>query len=203
MFSIIRMNEALSLIIASIVIALVFGSSELMSGSFTKFLIVSLIAIIAVIPHELAHRWSARRLGCYSRYVLSPMGLLLTLITAIPFIPIKVIMPGFTLVISPYHDPDTNKRIDGIVSIAGPITNLVFASISLFTLALLLRQGFINILLFYFLYNNALINSWVALFNLLPAPPLDGSKIIRWKPLLWITSFALSIMMLGAAFFIF
>ncbi|MCD6195551.1 MAG: site-2 protease family protein [Staphylothermus sp.] len=203
MFSIIRMNEALSLIIASIVIALVFGSSELFYGSYMKFLLVSLIAIIAVIPHELAHRWSARRLGCYSRYVLSPIGLLLTLITAIPFIPIKVIMPGFTLVISPYHDPYINKRINGIVSIAGPITNLVFASISLFILALLIKQGLINILLIYFLYNNTLINSWVALFNLLPVPPLDGSKIISWKPLLWIISFALSIMMLGATLLIF
>ncbi len=197
------MNEALSLIIASIVIALVFGSSELYHGSYMKFLLVSLIAIIAVIPHELAHRWSARRLGCYSRYVLSPIGLILTLITAIPFIPIKVIMPGFTLVVSPYQDPYINKRINGIVSIAGPITNLVFASVSLFTLALLIRQGLINTLSFYFLYNNTLINSWVALFNLLPIPPLDGSKIIRWKPLLWVISFVLSIMMLGATFFIF
>ncbi|MCD6301854.1 MAG: site-2 protease family protein [Staphylothermus sp.] len=203
MFSIIRMNEPLSLLIASLVIAIVFGSSELLYGSYTKFLLVSLIAIIAVIPHELAHRWSARRLGCYSRYVLSPMGLLLTLITAIPFIPVKVIMPGFTLVISHYHDPYVNKRINGVVSLAGPVTNLIFASISLFTLALLLRHGFISFLLVYFLYNNTIINSWVALFNLLPVPPLDGSKIITWKPLLWIISFTLSITMLGASFFLF
>jgi Zn-dependent protease len=30
------------------------------------------------------------------------------------------------------------------------------------------------------------INSWLAFFNLLPLPPLDGSKVIVWKWQVWL-----------------
>ena len=36
------------------------------------------------------------------------------------------------------------------------------------------------------------INFWFALFNLPPIPPLDGSKIITWKPLLGAAAIAIS-----------
>ncbi|ADI32062.1 peptidase M50 [Staphylothermus hellenicus] len=193
MSSIIKLNEALSLIIASIVVSLVFGLDYLLSGNLVVFSIISTGAIIAMVPHELAHRWSARRMGCYSRYVLDPTGLLLTIITAIPFIPFKIIMPGYTLVISHHYDPMENKRINGVVSLAGPVTNILFATISFFTVVLCLKTMMCSMLLFGLAYWTALLNSWVAFFNLLPIPPLDGSKVISWKPILWIISFVFSI----------
>ncbi|ABN70576.1 peptidase M50 [Staphylothermus marinus F1] len=193
MSSIIKLNEALSLIIASIVVSLVFGLGYLLSHEYIVFLIISIGAIIAMVPHELAHRWSARRMGCYSRYVLDPTGLLLTLITAIPIIPFKIIMPGYTLVISHYYDPVENKRINGVVSLAGPITNILFATISFFIVVVCLKTMLCTSIILSLAYWTAILNSWVAFFNLLPIPPLDGSKIISWKPLLWIISFIFSI----------
>lgn len=195
MSSLMTLDEALSLIIASIVVSLVFGLGYLIAGNMSVFLIISLGAIIAMIPHELAHRWSARKMGCYSRYVLDPTGLLLTLITAIPFIPFKIIMPGYTLVVSHQYDPLENKRINGVVSLAGPITNILFASISYFAVVLCLKQSICSWFALNFAYWSALLNSWVAFFNLLPIPPLDGSKIISWKPILWILSFGFSIIL--------
>ncbi len=189
--SIIRINEGLSLVIAALVIALVFGSNELLAGNIELFIIVAIVATIAVIPHELMHRWSARRMNCYSRYVLDPTGLLLTLITAIPFIPFKIIMPGFVLISCPFTDPQNYKRIEGVTSFAGPVTNLFIAVTSLLLLKPLIAI-YPSRLLLYFLVMNYKLNAWVAFFNLLPIPPLDGSKIIRWKPLLWIISIALS-----------
>ncbi len=192
------LDEKLSLLIAAIIISFVFGSGPLLSGDLQGFLIVAIASTIAVIPHELAHKWTAIRLGCSSRYVLSPTGVLLTLITAIPFIPIKFIMPGYVVVASPYYDPEVNKRIDGITSLAGPVVNIVIASIALLAQDLLLKFGILSLTIFNLwelLCIIAFINAWVALFNLLPVPPLDGSKIISWRPLLWVVSFGISISM--------
>ena len=191
--SVIELDERLSLLITVFVLGLVFGSQYLIYGLLLHYLIITLIASIAVIPHELAHRWSARRMGCYSRYVLSPFGLLLTLITAIPFIPFKIIMPGFTLVIPTTYDPRFLKRLNGVVSYMGPLTNMLIASLSLALYALLIKIGVIHPILWFTLLFNTLLNAWVAIFNLLPVPPLDGSKIITWKPSIWIVSLLFSI----------
>lgn len=191
------LNEKLSLLIAATIISLVFGSDYLLKGNLLGFLIAAIASTIAVIPHELAHKWTAIRLGCSSRYVLSPTGALLTLITAIPFIPIKFIMPGYVVVASPYYDPEINKRIDGITSLSGPVVNIVVASVALLVLNLLIKFGVLSLTtgIIWLTYSIAAINSWVAFFNLLPVPPLDGSKVISWKPLLWVLSFAISIAM--------
>ena len=199
--SIIAMNEAVSLVIAAIIVALVFGSSFLVRGDYIGFLIVTVSAILAVIPHELMHRWSARRMGCYSRYVLYPFGVLLTLLTAIPFIPFKVIMPGFVLISCHAHSSEEEKRINGVTSFAGPVTNLFIASLSLILLRSILVSMPIGVILnssalLVFLLFLAKLNGWVAFFNLLPIPPLDGSKIIRWRPILWVVSFILSIIIM-------
>ena len=199
--SMIAMNEAVSLVIASIIVSLVFGSAFLVRGYYTEFLIVTASAVIAVIPHELMHRWSARRMGCFSRYVLYPFGVLLTLLTAIPFIPFKVIMPGFVLISCHTYGGEDDKRINGVTSFAGPVTNLFIASLSLILFRLMLVSmpiGFIvdySALLVFLLYL-AKLNGWVAFFNLLPIPPLDGSKIIRWRPVIWVASFILSIIIM-------
>lgn len=182
---IIELDERLSLVITILVLSLVFGSWYLITGDYLLYLLITLIASLAVIPHELMHRWSARKMGCYSRYVLSPYGLIFTLITAIPFIPFKVIMPGFTLVVPTRYDPGFLKRLNGIVSYVGPLTNILIASISLAIYTFLVKTGVFMFLLQAFLLLNAYFNAWVAIFNLIPIPPLDGSKVITWKPLLW------------------
>jgi Zn-dependent protease len=38
----------------------------------------------------------------------------------------------------------------------------------------------------------AYINAWLAFFNLLPIPPLDGSKMIRTNPALWLPVIAVA-----------
>ncbi len=193
MASIVELDERLSLLITVLVLGFVFGSNYLINGLILHYLMITAIASIAVIPHELAHRWSARKMGCYSRYVLSPFGLILTLITAIPFIPFKIIMPGFTLVVPTTYDPVFLKRLNGIVSYMGPLTNMLIATASLTIYALLVKLGIHIYILLLFLLLNTWLNSWVAIFNLLPIPPLDGSKIITWKPSIWIVSLLFSI----------
>ncbi len=188
-----KISEPVSLFIGGAAIMLAFGSSYLIRGEIEVFAIVGIAAFLASIPHELAHKYSAVRLGCYARYILSPVGLLITLVSAIPYLPIRFLMPGYVVVSSPYYDPVINKRVNGIVSYAGPLVNIVLGVASILAyhflipwLILVYGLSYWIIVLAWFLVVNTQINGWVAIFNLLPIPPLDGSKIIAWKPLIWI-----------------
>ncbi len=189
-----KISEPVSLLIGGAAIMLAFGSSYLIRGEIEVFAIVGIAAFLASIPHELAHKYSAVRLGCYARYILSPVGLLITLVSAIPYLPIRFLMPGYVVVSSPYYDPVINKRVNGIVSYAGPLVNIVLGVASILAYHFLIPWlihvyglSYWIIVLVWFLVVNTQINGWVAIFNLLPIPPLDGSKIIAWKPLIWIT----------------
>ncbi len=188
-----KISEPVSLLIGGAAIMLAFGSSYLIRGEIEVFAIVGIAAFLASIPHELAHKYSAVRLGCYARYILSPVGLLITLVSAIPYLPIRFLMPGYVVVSSPYYDPVINKRVNGIVSYAGPLVNIVLGVASILAYHFLIPWlihvyglSYWIIVLAWFLVVNTQINGWVAIFNLLPIPPLDGSKIIAWKPLIWI-----------------
>jgi Zn-dependent protease len=178
---------------AGVAVAYAFGSACLLAGDVGCFLAVSLASFLAVIPHEVAHRSTARRMGCASRFLISPIGLLVTLLTSLPFIPVKFIMPGFT-VISPFtYDREELRRIEGLTSLAGPLYNIGVAVSSIILLKLPSLNAF-NLALLTLFYT-ATINAWVALFNLLPIPPLDGLKVLRWKPLVYVVVFALSILL--------
>ena len=188
-----KISEPVSLLIGGAAIMLAFGSSYLIRGELEVFAIVGIAAFLASIPHELAHKYSAVQLGCYARYILSPVGLLITLVSAIPYLPIRFLMPGYVVVSSPYYDPVINKRVNGIVSYAGPLVNIVLGVASILAYHFLLPWlihvyglSYWIVVLAWFLIVNTQINGWVAVFNLLPIPPLDGSKIIAWKPLIWI-----------------
>jgi len=195
MLSIIDLDEKASILITIVILSLVFGSYYLIHGDLAMYLLLAVIASLAVIPHEYAHKFTAIKMGCISRYILDPMGLIITLISAIPYIPFKIIAPGYTLVSIIRYDPHYVKRLNGIVSFAGPLTNLFISVISLAILIALYRFTVtaINPYMLLFLRFNAYWNSWVALFNLLPIPPLDGSKVITWKPHLWLSALLLSI----------
>jgi len=71
---------------------------------------------------------------------------------------------------------------EGLIALAGPLTNLIFAT--LFSII----PGWP----FHLLY---LVNAWIYLFNMLPIPPLDGSKIILWNVGIWTFFFILSVIL--------
>ena len=78
--------------------------------------------------------------------------------------------PGAVMIRGP-----VGKRRNGIISAAGPIVNIALAL--LFLLLLFISYGgFMSIIAFYGFY----INSWLALFNMVPIWNLDGAKVLRW-----------------------
>jgi Zn-dependent protease len=72
------------------------------------------------------------------------------------------------------------NRKEGIikVSLAGPAANLFACFLAAFMAALLNKFGMMGDGMYKFLLWMQLYNVWFAFFNLLPIPPLDGSKLV-------------------------
>lgn len=64
------------------------------------------------------------------------------------------------------------------IAFAGPVSNLIFASISLLLLPLAVANLGMGNLLTIFLIVSAQLNVALLAFNLIPLPPLDGSKVL-------------------------
>ena len=167
-------REIRDLLLSIFLVGMVYLSNFILRFSINIGVTLSILigSISAFIFHELAHKFSAINYGFRAEYVTSRMGLLLTLISTIPFIPIKVITPGYVRIISYRYD----KNIYGRIALAGPSTNILLA-----LLFVLLSR-----ILYYPLIIASLINIDIAFFNMLPFPILDGSHIIRWSINTWI-----------------
>lgn len=149
---------------------------------FNIFSLISalLVTLVAYLPHELAHKFVAEHYGCSARYVLSPWGLVLTLLSVLPVFPIRFIMPGYVLV----ESWGLSAKSLGVISAAGPLVNIASAAV----LLVLAPSWPITRTL---VYANALI----AVFNLIPLGDLDGRKIAGWSLPAWLVMFAFSILL--------
>lgn len=149
------------------------------------FSLMSIIAglpglLIALVVHEYAHARVAYAMGDITpklagRLTLNPMahidpiGTLMMLVAHFGWA--KPVM------INPYNFRDMRKG-ELLVALAGPASNLVVAFISLVAMVILSRIGLYSegtrlVLLLMVIYN---IN--FAIFNMIPLPPLDGSKVL-------------------------
>jgi Zn-dependent protease len=184
-----RASERNDLIVSwltiSVAFALLLGKSFLNIAPFWFALPTALVGVgTGFVLHELGHRQIARKFGAHSEFRAWNFGLLLALGTAVLsfFSPLKLIFaaPGAVYTYGPYLSRDQH----GLISLAGPLTNILVAL--LFFLLNALQSIFIaSELVAVMLVYGALINLWLAFFNLIPIPPLDGSKVFSWNPLLW------------------
>lgn len=137
------------------------------------------ILLISITLHEFAHAYSASLLGDptakhHGRLTLNPIahidiaGLLL------------LIFAGFGWAKPVPINPDYFKnRRKGyfLVSIAGPLSNFLLALI--FTVLLGIEIKYIDSFVIHNIFTyGIIINIVLAIFNLFPIPPLDGSKIL-------------------------
>lgn len=153
-------------------------------------LILSLIIILfSAVLHEVAHGYVADRLGdptarLAGRLTLDPRrhidpmySILFPLILAMSGLP--VIAAAKPVPIDPFNLREGRKDI-ALVSLAGPLTNIIIAVIASFLIKFLflISAGSVVVLfIMTFLTLVVQLNLLLAIFNLIPIPPLDGSKI--------------------------
>jgi len=142
------------------------------------FILIAIPLLYSIIFHELAHGWVAYLMGDPTAKSLGRLSLN----------PLKHLDPIGTIMLFifgfgwakpvPVNFNQLRDRHKGmiLVSAAGIITNMLLAFIALFLSRLLSLSpsSMPAVLLYYF----AQINIILAAFNLIPLPPLDGSKIL-------------------------
>jgi Zn-dependent protease len=156
-----------------------------MIGSLQGIVLVLIVLVISISIHEAAHAWSAYELGdstakSQGRLTLNPI---------VHFDPLGAIMLLFMAVagwgigwgkpvpVNPYN-LRTNPRVGmGLTSAAGPFSNLVLAALSAIPIRLL--GASMPDLLAMFLWTMVSVNIALALFNLIPLPPLDGFNVAQ------------------------
>jgi len=107
------------------------------------------------------------------------------------FLGFVFIAPGAVMIFG-----NITKRQNGIISLAGPLTNI---SLAIIMLPLLFVE--ITGILKEIILSGYIINSWLALFNMIPLWNFDGTKIWRWNKTVYIIT-ALSSAILIFIFFI-
>jgi len=152
---------------------------------------ISMMAVFAVcimasfLVHELAHKITAQNFGLWAEFRLTTWGAILTFASI--FLPFKMIAPGAMMI-----SGTTDKKSILKISIAGPITNIIFASV-FFTLSFALSAGsWQSVVLAYIGY----INAFIAIFNLIPFGVFDGYKIFSVNKKIWTIAFGISVILL-------
>jgi len=178
-------NEVRDLTISIVVLALIFSSFRIDILPMTLFIVIFVFAF-----HEIVgHKFVAQHYGCSAEYKIWPMGLILGLITA--FLPgMKFAAPG-AVYISPivrkkfaFSVAHLTKREYGIISLAGPLVNIVIG------ISFLLVSLFFPLEIFIL---TSKFSFFLALFNLIPFPPLDGFKVLIWDKKFWLIAVIVSL----------
>jgi Zn-dependent protease len=151
-----------------------------LSGALLKVLLLWILTA----PHEFAHAWVATRLGDDTplregRVTLNPLAHVDWIGTALlPFV-MSLLGAGFLGWGKPVRTEPSKLKggLNGLalVSLAGPASNVVMAVV-MGGLAIALLKT--NAALANFLAEGVRLSLYLAIFNLLPVPPLDGSKLL-------------------------
>jgi Zn-dependent protease len=154
------------------------GLLKLLTSDPLSFVLVAIPLLFSVIIHEVAHGWVAYRMGdptakWLGRLSLNPLRHLDPIGTLMLF------LAGFGWAKPvPVNFNNISDRRKGLifVSSAGILANILFAFAALLFLRLfsLSAMGMSAILVYYVVQ----INITLAALNLIPIPPLDGSKIL-------------------------
>ena len=186
--------EVKEIILSAIVLSIAFAiaySNGVQHLDFVKLPTLILFAFIAVgigfLAHELiGHKIIAQRLGLHAEYKMWRFGLVIALLSSLAGFVFAA--PGAVYVSARLdlwgRSAGVSRRKMGFVSLAGPLVNLGLAVV-FFMLNLFHPSGLFSLAVF--------VNIWLGIFNMLPIPPLDGSKVFAWDKRIWIAVFAVLI----------
>lgn len=150
------------------------GLISLLTTNPVAFVIIAAALVLSLTIHEFAHAWTADRLGDptprrFGRVTLNPAKHL------DPFGALLLLLVGFGFARPVPINPNNLGRWGTLwVSAAGPISNILLALLCVLLLNLVSGVPLLVAVLVQVLITNIVL----AVFNLLPIPLLDGSRIV-------------------------
>ncbi|RAP47145.1 MAG: site-2 protease family protein [Methanosphaera sp. rholeuAM74] len=179
---------SIAITVITLLFAYIFNGRSFEIGNLIILIPISLFTVgLSFILHELGHKVVAQKYGFYAEFRKWNEGLILAIISS--FLGFVFLAPGAVYIASPYGT--ITEKENGVISVAGPLVNIVLAILFLF--AGLSIKGMINVnnfdFMIYLLITCTIgcsVNSFLALFNLLPIPMLDGSKVLKWNIFIWL-----------------
>ncbi len=175
-------REAKDLFIAWLAISAAFAivMGALRTGNLLVTLIVAAVTVgTGFLLHELAHKFVAQRFGCRAEFHANRTMLVLAVLMS--FAGFVFAAPGAV-----YISGHISQRKNGIISVAGPMTNIVL-SIAFIAVALYAASTGSGLLSLIGVYGS-FINAWLALFNMIPFMGLDGSKVWPWNRAVYLST---------------
>ncbi len=191
-------RELTALIVALLVLGISFSFRFFAYVKTFEFLEIFLLTLLVVgtgfVGHELAHKFTAERYGCWAEFKLWVYGAVMALLfTAVSQGQFVFAAPGAVYIASRagFFGEGIDRKTNGMISIIGPLVNVIVAFI--FGLALLGTSlaGVPDIIIgplghqFRFLSNGVALNIWLGAFNMLPIFILDGQKVYVWDKRIW------------------
>ncbi len=165
--------------ISVVVLSIIFSDFTITS------IMYSFIAVgFAFVLHEMGHRFVARRYGFHAEYRMWVNGLIFALFLA-------VISGGSFVFAAPgavYIGGIIPRDKHGKIALAGPMVNVILAVIFfaiLFVAGIFTIMGFGASLLLVICLQSIMVNLFLAAFNMLPSPPLDGASVMAWNKWVW------------------
>ncbi len=149
-----------------------------------QFLLMLPVILLSLSVHELAHGWTSYRLGdSTAKYMgrlslnplrhIDPLGFLALLFFHVGWAKPVMVDPRY------FKNP---KRDMALVSLAGPLSNFLLAFLAAFVYEAMAHflpgSGTVIEILKLLVYLLLITNLGLGVFNLIPIPPLDGSKIL-------------------------
>lgn len=183
------------------------GFSILSPEKMLLTFVISLITVgLSFVLHELAHKFAAIKFGYWAEFRKSAQMLVIAVAVAV-ITGIVFAAPGATLINTAGRQ--MTKRENGIISIFGPLVNIIliipfavimFVGVFLGGVEAVAGGLFFNPFtlagfLFYLGMIGCQINAMLAFFNMLPVGPLDGKKILAWKPAIFVVVLLITLLL--------
>lgn len=200
----------ISVLAISLAMAIVFAQVDGMLKYPKEFLFFMLPILVTVgsgfILHEMSHKLVAIYYGAQAKFRMWTQGLIFMLVTSV--FGVLFAAPGAVYI----YSNKISKRQNGIISLAGPTLNIVLMIIFIGLQLIAPIQQYFSFLVTWggefsgFGIAYGTLNAWqfgaamnlmLALFNMIPAFPLDGSKVFMWRKSVWFV-FVLLLLGLGA-----
>ena len=170
---------------------LYFSVSEDWLTGLSIFGVFALVLTASFFAHELAHKVTAQKRGLWAEFRLTMWGALLTLISVISPL-LKIVAPGAVVV-----SGSSSRQEMGKISLAGPATNIVLSTV---LIGIAVAASIFAFELYSIFLLAALLNGFMAVFNLVPIGMLDGFKIFSWDKKIWTVAFATALALTVATY---